>query len=119
MPVAQRSDLLQEVDRHMLGDQIPEADANVEPGPVEPVLAPDVGVPQVPVHVPVDEPVLRRSSRLSRAPDRLQVETWKGQTYVPQPVSQQDSTACQSIAYSDYLHPFRPGGGGRASMIVD
>ena len=33
----------------MLGDQIPEADANVEPGPVEPVLAPDVGVPQIPV----------------------------------------------------------------------
>ena len=45
---------------------------------------------------------LRKSTRSSKVPDRLQVTSWKGQTY---------DTACQSVGYSDCLHPVSPDGG--------
>ena len=57
---------------------------------------------------------LRRSARSRRAPDRLQVQTWKGQTYTPGSSSEETAacyTACQSVFYSDCLHPVRPDGG--------
>jgi hypothetical protein len=64
---------------------------------------------QVP-HTPSghDAPVqleVRRSTRTSRPPIRLQVESFKGQTYEPGP-----STASQSVAYNNCLHPVRPVG---------
>ena len=55
----------------------------------------------------------RRSTRVRREPDRLEVE-WKGKSYEKQPpvVNQQDClTASHSLAYSNCLIPARPGGG--------
>ena len=49
---------------------------------------------------------VRRSSRVTRPPDRLQVESFQGKTYTP------IETACQSVAYTDNLHPVKPRGGG-------
>ena len=75
--------------------------------PLQPVI------PTVPDEVVSEEPAeqgvlpqteLRRSTRTSKVPDRLQIESFKGQSYEPGP-----STASQSVAYN--LHPVRPGGG--------
>ena len=58
--------------------------------------------------------MLRRSTGTSKVPDRLQVTSWRGQSYDQevQPTVELNSTACKSIAYGDYLHPIRPGGEG-------
>ena len=47
----------------------------------------------------------RRSTRASKPPDRLNIESFKGQTY-----GSENPTACQSVT-NNYLHPVRPGGG--------
>ena len=56
---------------------------------------------------------LRRSTRTSREPVRLQIKSWKGQSYEAgsSPMSERDITAGQSVAYIDCLHPVRPDGG--------
>ena len=55
-------------------------------------------------------PVLRRTTRTSKPPDRLQVDSWKGQSY-EQGKLPVNTTASQSIGNSDYLHPTVPRGG--------
>ena len=53
----------------------------VQPGPVQPGPVQPGPVQPVP-HQPIpDQPALRRSSRTSAAPERLNIESWKGQSY--------------------------------------
>ena len=54
---------------------------------------------------PQPQTELRRSMRASKPPDRLNIESFKGQSY-----SSENLTACQSVA-DNHLLPVRPGGG--------
>ena len=73
----------------------------------------ELGVGQGTPELVENQTGLRRSSRTSKAPVRLQVESWKGQSYDPGPssMSEREDTASQSVACGDYLHPVRPDGG--------
>jgi hypothetical protein len=100
-----------EVDSPVVPERVPASD--VEQGvecdaPIADTLP--IAAPESDVN---SSPILRKSSRSVRAPDRLQIETWKGQTYAPkpQPVLEHDKTAIQSVVYSDCLLPVRPSGG--------
>ena len=102
---------------------VPRQDSPVESNPVQ---IKDVPVPSDPVSEEVVEPPApefeaRQSTRIRKTPEKLEV-SWKGQSYEKQSavlVQPLDcSTTWHSLAYSDHLHPARPGGGGRASMMV-
>ena len=62
------------------GDTVPEQHADLQDVPVQQL--PEVaGKPVQQLPEPADTPVLRRSARTSVEPDRLNVGSWKGQTY--------------------------------------
>ena len=95
---------------------VPRQDSPVEsnPVPIEDVPVPSDPVSEEVVEPPAPEFEARQSTRIRKTPEKLEV-SWKGQSYEKQSavlVQPLDcSTTWHSLAYSDHLHPARPGGG--------